>query len=286
MKLQDYDTEKRYEAMVVSSKPIAPGSSPAEVREILLDVDGEDFNVAVGQNIGVLAPGQPEMGQEHHFRLYSIAGLPERRKNGHLRLPICVRRCTYIDEYSGEEYRGIASNYLCDRKVGDTITLTGPYGLAFEVPDDPEANLILIGAGTGIAPFRAFVKHLYQEESDFKGRILLFHGGRTGLDLLYQNEDVNDFALYYDRDTFEAVEALSHRPHWTDEIDWAGAMESRGEEIWELLANPHTRVYLAGLEEIRNGLDAFFAKLAGSPEKWARRKAELEAGKRWVELLY
>ena len=46
------------------------------------------------------------------------------------------------------------------------------------------------------------------------------------------------------------------------------------------------RVYLAGLEEIRDQLDGVFARMAGSEEKWALRKAELEAGKRWVELLY
>ena len=286
MKLQEYDTRKRYEAMVVKNVSITPSSSPEEVHELLLDVGADKFEVAVGQNIGILAPGQKEFGQEHHFRLYSIAGLPEKRKNGHIRIPICVRRCSYIDEYSGEEYKGVASNYLCDRRVSDIVTLTGPYGLPFDMPDDPDAALILIGAGTGIAPFRGFVKHLYREGSDFQGRIVLFHGGRTGLDLLYMNEDINDFAFYYDRKTFDAVKALSQRPHWSDKIDWAGAMKSRGQEIWELLANPHTRVYVAGLVSIRDELDAVFAKLAGSEEKWALRKAELEAGKRWIELLY
>jgi len=175
---------------------------------------------------------------------------------------------------------------LCDLRAGDTLTLTGPYGLAFEVPEDSNANLILLGAGTGIAPFRAFVKHLYREVPEFKGRICLFHGGRTGLDLLYMNDKQNDFAQYYDKETFEAVEALSQRPPWSGEIDWSSALESRGEEIWKLLADPHTCVYLAGLESIREELDAVFAKVAGSKERWARRKAELEAEERWIELLY
>ena len=43
--------------------------------------------------------------------------------------------------------------------------MSGPYGLAFEVPEEMDANLILIGTGTGIAPFRAFVKHIYQERA-------------------------------------------------------------------------------------------------------------------------
>ena len=286
MQLQDYDTTQQFEAQVVSSKPLTSESAPAEVREIILEVNQPGFTLEVGQNIGVLAPGQKEFGQDHHFRLYSIADVPVRESNGALLFPIAVRRCNYIDEYSGEEYQGVASNYLCDLRAGDTLTLTGPYGIAFELPDDPEAALILIGAGTGIAPFRAFVKHLYQEQPDFQGRIFLFHGGQTGLDLLYQNEEINDFALYYDRDTFDAVSALSDRPHWTGEIDWAGAIESRGKEIRQLLTNPHTQVYVAGLKSILEELDTVFTTIAGSEEKWTRRKAELQAGKRWVELVY
>ena len=47
-----------------------------------------------------------------------------------------------------------------------------------------------------------------------------------------------------------------------------------------------TRVYLAGLEPIREQLDRVLEEIAGSTEKWARRKAEMIAGERWVELLY
>ena len=176
MRLEDYDTTKRFTATVIISDRISPETSLDEVREIILDFEDPDFAVEVGQNIGVLAPGKGDFGQAHHFRLYSVAGLPERRDDGHLRLPICVRRCNYIDDYNGERYRGVASNFLCDLKPGATLTVTGPYGLAFEVPDNPHASLILIGAGTGIAPFRAFVTHLYRNEPNYKGSVRLFHG--------------------------------------------------------------------------------------------------------------
>ncbi len=53
-----------------------------------------------------------------------------------------------------------------------------------------------------------------------------------------------------------------------------------------MLGEPGTYVYVAGLEPMRNQLDAVFSTLAGSREAWQRRKAELMAGKRWVELLY
>ncbi len=114
MQLQDYDTKTRYKAKVLGSEKITSAESKEEVRDISIEVESQDFEVQVGQNIGVLAPGQAEIGQEHHFRLYSVADLPQLTTDGHQRLSICVRRCSYIDEFSGEEYPGVASNYLCD----------------------------------------------------------------------------------------------------------------------------------------------------------------------------
>lgn len=284
MRLQDYDCATRIEASVASSVPLTPAGSPEEVREIVLDLATTDFFARPGQSIGVLAPGQ--FGQEHHFRLYTLADLPERTGDDSISIRICVRRCNYIDEYSGEEYQGVASNFLCDLRAGDTLTITGPYDAPFDIPDEQDATLILIGAGTGIAPFRAFVKHIYEDSPDSVARIWLFHGGRTGLDLVYMNEERNDFGLYMQEETFEAITALSRRPHWTDAIDWQTAIESRGEELWNLLLDSKTYVYVAGLEPIRDELDRVFAQIAGSEKKWMRRKAELIAGGRWTELLY
>ena len=219
MRLQDYDLTKRYTAKILASTRISSPESKEEVRDIQLETDSR-FGVKVGQNIGVLAPGRKEIGQEHHFRLYSIADVPQLTDQGRLRFSICVKRCSYIDDFSGERYPGIASNYLCDLKPGEDLTLTGPYGQAFVIPAEKKPTLIMIGAGTGIAPFRAFIKYLYQERPDFEGRIWLFHGAATGLDLLYRNREADDFALYYDHATFEAFNALASRPGWSDATDW------------------------------------------------------------------
>ena len=100
------------------------------------------------------------------------------------------------------------------------------------------------------------------------------------------NDERDDFSQYYDRDTFEAFKALSPRPKWTANIDWEGALAQRGEKLWSLLGQPNTYVYVAGLEKMRGELDNAFAEIAGSEEKWARRRAELTAGGRWVEVLY
>ena len=84
----------------------------------------------------------------------------------------------------------------------------------------------------------------------------------------------------------DAERALSPRPSWSDPIAWDSALEQRGEELWKMLGDPHTYVYVAGLEDMLVALDAVFARMAGSEERWERRKAELMAGRRWVELVY
>ena len=171
-------------------------------------------------------------------------------------------------------------------RSGDALGRLLAFGLAFEVPEEMDANLILIGTGTGIAPFRAFVKHIYKNVPQWHGTITLFYGARSGLELLYMNDERDDFSQYYDRDTFQAFQALSPRPAWAAPIDWDGALAQRGEQLWNLLGQPNTYVYIAGLEKMRAELDAAFAEIAGSPQKWARRRAELVAGGRWVEVLY
>ncbi len=284
--LSDYDTEPRHEATVVSSERITPAASEEEVREIVIDVDRPDFHYMLGHSIGVLAPGSADFGHEQHFRLYTVADLPERSPAGLPRLKICVRRCHYVDEYSGEQFPGIASNFLCDLRPGDRFQVTGPYPLPFQVPEERDANLILIGSGTGIAPFRAFVKHMYRDVPDWAGRIWLFYGARSGLEMLYMNDEKDDFAQYYDQETFEAFQALSPRPSWGSPIAWEQALGRRGQELWELMGSPKTYVYVAGLEKMLGQLDAVFTGLAGGAERWQRRKAELVAGRRWVELVY
>lgn len=282
---KEYDTSQRFTAKLVSTDRITPYKVD-EIREIVLDIDRPGFSYRVGQSIGVITPGDQQMAREEHFRLYSVADLPEESEQGLPRVKICVRRCNYIDEYSGEEYRGVASNYLCDLREGDEITISGPYGLPFEVPDDHSATLILICTSTGIAPFRAFVKHLYRDIPDWTGTVWLFYGANDPLEMVYMNDEHDDFVNYYDNDTFAAFKALSPRPHWADPISWDGAIDERADELLDHFDDSKTHVYIAGLEDMRDQLDKTFTRRMGSEEKWQRRKAEMMAGKRWVELLY
>jgi ferredoxin--NADP+ reductase len=286
MKLEDLEQQTRISATTLSNERMTSEDAEAEVREIVFEIDGGDFDFAPGQSIGIITPGPHDLGHDEHFRLYSIADIPGSGDSGKPRVTIAVRRVTYIDDYSGERFKGVSSNYLCDLKPGDRVTMTGPYGYAFEVPEDHGANLILIGAGTGIAPFRAFIKHIYRDIGDWTGKVRLFYGAHTGLELFYMNEERDDFALYYDEETFEAFSALSPRPNWTDPVAWDYCLEARSEEILDMLEQPNTYVYLAGLEPVRDELDKVFGQMVGSDERWARRRAELVAGGRWIELLY
>ena len=286
MRLEDYPTEPRFTATVLTSKRLTDTDADAEVRELVLEVDDHKFDFEVGQSIGVLVKGPPEFGGSLHHRLYTVADTPPAASPGKPEVTIVVRRCNYIDAYSGEAYTGINSNYICDRKPGDKVTITGPFGIPFRVPADKNANLLLIGLGTGIAPFRAFIKHIYQNVGDWKGKIWLLYGARSGLELLYMNDKRDDFARYYDEETFEGIRALSPRPDWADPIAWDYAIEQRAEEILKLLSDDHTYVYVAGLKPIGDTLDALFGNLFGSTNGWARKKAELLAQGRWVELLY
>ena len=286
MRLEDYPTEPRFNAIVLSTERITDDGADAEVRELVLEVHEHNFDFKIGQSVGVLVSGPEEFGSSVHHRLYTVADTPMPMAPGHPEITLVVRRCNYIDEYSGEEYAGVNSNYICSRRPGDQLTITGPFGIPFDVPADKSANLLLIGLGTGIAPFRALVKYIYQDIGDWKGKVRLLYGAHSGLELLYMNNKRDDFARYYDEQTFEAIKALSPRPNWADPIAWDFAIEQRAEEIWKMLSDEHTYVYIAGLKQIRDALNELFSTMSGSANGWAKLKGELIEQGRWLELLY
>jgi ferredoxin--NADP+ reductase len=285
-RLSDYDVSHQCEALVKESHRITPDNAP-EVRNILLNVSHPQFRYVEGQNVGVIVPGPHELGHERHFRLYTIANSPVAEGGGSVDIELCVRRCFYIDEVSGESYPGIASNYLCDARPGDRITITGPYGDAFKIPADTRTNLLMIGTGTGIAPFRAFVQHVYEKHPHWEGEVRLFYGARTGMEKLYQNDVKNDFANYYDQKTFKAFEGLSQRP-WmhSDDTGLSDVLQENAEEIWKLMQDPGTHVYVAGLPKTAEDFYEVMVKVAGSKARWHWTREEMIEQKRWSELLY
>ena len=105
MRLADYDIETRYDSTLVSTERLTPPASPDEVRELRLRIAVPELELDVGNSLGVLVPGPHEFGQQWHLRLYTVADLP-RRESDAVEVALCVKRCTYLDEYTGERHDG------------------------------------------------------------------------------------------------------------------------------------------------------------------------------------
>ena len=130
------------------------------------------------------------------MRLYSIAssryGDDMTGNTGSL----CVRRATYwCPELKADDpaKKGICSNFLCDTQPGDDVNLTGPAGKVMLMPEeDPKTDLIMVATGTGIAPYRGFIRRLFAEDTPaadaYKGEAWLFLGVANSDALLYDDE--------------------------------------------------------------------------------------------------
>src|SRR6202008_45678 len=89
-------------------------------------------------------------------------------------------------------YKGVCSNFLSGRRVGDTIHATVRETKAgFRLPDDASAPIIMIGPGTGLAPFRGFRQERAARKAKGAplGPAMLFFGCRhPEQDFLYADE--------------------------------------------------------------------------------------------------
>lgn len=271
-------------AVIMASERITPENTD-EIRHITLFVDEPSFRFSEGQSIGVAVPGPHPFGNRVHLRRYSIAEGSRADADG-ATLELLVRRCFYIDDVSGERYPGIASNYLCDAAPGERVTITGPYRSPFKIPQDRSANLLMISTGTGIAPFRAFIQRIYEKEGGWDGQIRLFYGSRTGLDLLYLNDEEDDRTFYYDEKTFRAYKSLTSKPMMTSSQALELGLRDNAGEVWELISKPNTHVFVAGLGKVAAVLDRTMVAMAGSEEHWKEIKSQLIEEQRWSELIY
>lgn len=271
-----------YTAKLLSSSRITPESSREEVRQLVFHTGDPYFDSKVGSCIRILAPGQ--YGNPFHARLYSIADTDPSDEGA--QFEICVRRCFYLDEASGEEYDGVASNYLCDLKPGNEIKFSGPVGYPFVVPDNQDSNLLMIGMGTGIAPFRGLIRMIYEKHGSWKGKVRLYHGARTGLEMLYMNDANNDLGNYFDQPTFKAFQAVSPRPAFNAPIALDKALEQNAAEVWAMVNSPDCRVYVAGMTQMLGMIDTAMASIAGSSQAWITKRGELVSSGRWLEVLY
>jgi sulfite reductase (NADPH) flavoprotein alpha-component len=116
-------------------------------------------------------------------RLYSVASSPNAH-SGEAHLLVGAVRW----ESHGRKRGGVASTYLADRcRVGDKVRIYVKPNRHFRLPEDSARPIVMIGAGTGVAPYRAFIEE--RVEQGAKGKSWLVFGERNyTFDFLYQLE--------------------------------------------------------------------------------------------------
>ncbi|OLO12459.1 sulfite reductase [NADPH] flavoprotein, alpha-component [Chromohalobacter japonicus] len=116
-------------------------------------------------------------------RLYSIAS-SQAASPDEVHLTVAVVRY----ETHGRARGGVATTYLADRvQPGDSVPIYIDHNKHFKLPDDDAAPIVMIGPGTGVAPFRAFLQE--REARGASGDNWLFFGDRRRRsDFLYQAE--------------------------------------------------------------------------------------------------
>ena len=112
------------------------------------------------------------------MRSYSLSSTPSRPHT----LTNTVKRVAAIDGQPA----GLVSNWLHDQlAVGDTITISGPFG-DFSCAKEPSPRLLLVSAGSGITPMLAMTRWL--TDSAAEADIVFLHSARTSADIICRRE--------------------------------------------------------------------------------------------------
>ncbi|KAF2306238.1 hypothetical protein GH714_015925 [Hevea brasiliensis] len=167
---------------------ITADDAPGETWHMVFSTDGE-VPYREGQSIGVIPDGIDENGKPHKLRLYSIASSALGDFGDSKTVSLCVKRLVYVNEK--RNCKRSPSNFLCDLKPGSEVKIAGPVGKEMLMPKDPNATIIMLVTGTGIAPFRSFLwKMFFEKHEDYKfnGLAWLFLGVPTSSSLLYKEE--------------------------------------------------------------------------------------------------
>lgn len=291
MKLVKYeipDSAKTYKpaepflATVLENQRVTEAGAAAEIHNIVLDLSGSGIAYIEGQSVGIIPPGTQEDGRPHRVRLYSIASSRTGDDGTSSSVTLCVKRVIVQDE-NGNTVHGLASNYLCDLQPGQTVALMGPTGRTFFLPQDDTVDLILVAAGTGIAPFRAFIHRVYRERQGWKGKVRLFYGARTGMDSAYFNRANDDIGQYMSQETFEAFQAFSETPAKTENKAFVqDHLRANQEAVWQTIRQGNFSFYLCGMKAMEEGVNHVFAELAVRDGlDWDSLKAEFKKDGRW-----
>lgn len=252
-----YGPDRPATATVAGNLRLTDASSDVDIRHIVLDFGKTAFPVLEGQSIGILPPGLDADGRPHRMRLYSAASPRDGERPGHNNLALTVKRVTR--DADGREVRGVASSYLCDLEKGDRVSVTGPYGASFLMPNHPGAKLLMICTGTGAAPMRAMTERRRRRLGRGEGgSILLFFGARRRSELPYFGPlmklpgELIDVELAFSREPDVPRAYVQDR------------MRARAEDVKQLLSGDDTFIYLCGHKRMEAGVFMALAEIAAS----------------------
>jgi benzoyl-CoA 2,3-dioxygenase component A len=202
------------------------------------------------------------------MRLYSVASPRDGERPNTNNLALTVKR----------EERGVCSNYLCNLAKGEKVSLAGPFGATFLMPDDPQASLVMICTGTGSAPFRGFTMRRQRAAPDSAG-MLLFFGARAPESLPYFGPlaKVPDKLL---KKHFAFSRVAGKVKHYVQD-----RMRAESSALVEALTNDRTHVYVCGLRAMESGVEEAFADIARDAGfEWEGLRAAMrKAGRYHVE---
>ncbi len=258
------------------------------VQHITFDLSGGDphLEYVEGQSIGIVPAGEDAKGKPHKLRLYSIASTRHGDNLEGNTVSLCVRHLQY--EKDGETINGVCSTYLCDVEPGTKVKITGPVGKEMLLPEDEEANVIMLATGTGIAPMRTYLRRMFEPKEraengwNFRGKAWLFMGAPKTANLLYDE----DF-LHYEKeypDNFRYTKAISReqqnpkggRMYIQDRVS------EHAEEIFAMIEDPKTHVYMCGLRGMEPGIDeAMSAAAEAKGLDWSELRPKLKKAHRW-----
>jgi sulfite reductase (NADPH) flavoprotein alpha-component len=168
-------------------------------------------------------------------RLYSIASSPKQHpEEAHLTVNV-VR---YTSQ--GRARKGVASTFLADRVSGDSsVPVYVQPAPHFRLPAQGDVSLIMIGPGTGIAPFRAFLEE--RQATGARGRNWLFFGDQTRAhDFLYEEQ-----LMAWHRDGHLTRLDLAFSRDQEEKIYVQHRMLEQGRELWSWLESG-AHVYVCG----------------------------------------
>lgn len=168
-------------------------------------------------------------------RLYSIASSPNAHP-GEVHLTVgAVRYATH-----GKQRKGVASTFLADRCLcGAKVNVYLQRSAHFHLPETDDIPLIMIGPGTGIAPFRAFLEERATHESH--GRNWLFFGDQHEADDFLYRQEIESWLKQGMLERFDAAWSRDQ----AEKIYVQHRMLDAGAEIWNWLQDG-AAIYVCG----------------------------------------